>query len=262
MNGTGRCDNGSDDSIASAFVSHATVLKGIDRLEAIEPVTIQVALSSSEQPEHFVFSRTWRVPRLILELSSGLLALTNISFLVSYASLLTEDLLIGLPVLQHLGIDSRILLERNRSALDGTDCFVVKNPTVSKTCGTLGRLMIVRLQRITGRDPTDESETATPPAELYPTRSRENYFASRFDEDPFPDPNLLDLDCPSRDATKRADVLAMIKHSIGNDIPAEFVTSFTELVWEFSSKFSRRFSATPAKVDPLRIELTPDARPA
>lgn len=60
-----------------------------------------------------------------MELCSGRLALRNISFLVSDAVLSSEDMIIGLPVLQHLGIDSRTLLERNRATLHGTDCSYV-----------------------------------------------------------------------------------------------------------------------------------------
>ena len=124
-NATGRCDDGSDDRIASSSIAQEAVLKGIGLLEAIHPITIQVELTSSDQAEAFKFSRVWKVPRLVMELSSGRLALTNISFLVSDAALSREEMLIGLPVLQHLGIDSRTFLERNRATLDGTDCSSV-----------------------------------------------------------------------------------------------------------------------------------------
>lgn len=64
------------------------------------------------------------------------------SFLVLDDTLVTEDIIIGLPVLQHLGIDSRTLFERNSDALDGTSCSTVAHRSVLKSCGTFGRLMV------------------------------------------------------------------------------------------------------------------------
>lgn len=49
MNDTGCCDDSSDDRIASSAVTKAAMLKGIVRLEAIEPTTIQVALKYSDK---------------------------------------------------------------------------------------------------------------------------------------------------------------------------------------------------------------------
>lgn len=49
-----------------------------------------------------------------MKLSFGRLTLADISLLVSDAVLGSEEMLIGMSVLQHLGIDSRKLLERNR----------------------------------------------------------------------------------------------------------------------------------------------------
>lgn len=94
MKGSGRCDDGSDDSIATSKLAQQAVLKGIARLEAIDPVSIQVALTSTDKPESLTFPRVSKVPRLILERSTGRLALTNISFLLSDAALSSEDVLI------------------------------------------------------------------------------------------------------------------------------------------------------------------------
>lgn len=49
MNATGMCDNGSDDSLASSSVAQQAVLKGIGRLDDIQPITIQVALTSTDK---------------------------------------------------------------------------------------------------------------------------------------------------------------------------------------------------------------------
>lgn len=81
----------------------------------------------------------------MLELSAGRLALTNVSFLVADNDLSCEYLLFGFPVLHHLGIDSRTLLERNRVTLDGTYCSSIDHPSITKPRGTLLRLMFTCL---------------------------------------------------------------------------------------------------------------------
>lgn len=105
------------------------MLQGIGRLEQIKSVTIKVALTNTSQGGDYQFSRVWKLPRLVMELSTGRMALNNIAFLISDAKLASEDLLIGLPLLRHLGIDSRTLLERNRAQLDGADCSSVPTPS-------------------------------------------------------------------------------------------------------------------------------------
>lgn len=260
LNGTGRCDDGSDDSIASPTIAQDAVLKGIGRLEAITPVAIQVALTASDKPESFTFSRVWKVPRLVMELSAGRLALNNISFLVADANLSCEDVLVGHPVLKHLGIDSRTLLERNRASLDGTDCSTVDHPTVSSACGSLGRLCIARLQRTHGAEPV--STVSDSPPTLSSDRPRGNYYAHKFDIDPFPDPSLISLhDCSARTDDEKADITAMLAAAKANGFPDSHWPMLEALIWEFADSFSTRFSSTPAKVEPLRIELTADARP-
>lgn len=189
-----------------------------------------------------------------MELSSERLALTNISFLVSDAALVSEDMLIGLPVLQHLGIDLRLLLECNPAVLDGTDCSAAPHPSVSKTCGSFGRLMIARHQRVTGQELIDDSSTTTPHAPpSNPKRPRENYFAHKFDEDPFPDPNLLDLDDKSKDDAEIKYIEAMIQQAIDNDFEARYVKPLRDLFWEFRSTFSILFCRIQSKFDPLHI---------
>lgn len=105
----GRCDDGSDESISSPALAQAAVLKVIGRMTAIAPVHIQVSLKDSGKPATFTFSRTWLVPRLVLQLSAGHMALLNVTFLVADDDTACKDLLVGLPVLRHLGIDVRCL---------------------------------------------------------------------------------------------------------------------------------------------------------
>lgn len=67
----------------------------------------------------------------------------NDLFLVADADLSDEELLIGYPVLKHLGVDIKTLLEQRRDVLDGTDCSEVQYNGLSGG-GAIGRLMLAR----------------------------------------------------------------------------------------------------------------------
>lgn len=85
-------------------------------------VRMSVALKYGDEAQTSSFSRAWTARRIVLKVSSGRMALLNLKFLVADEDLTSEDLLIGLPVLRHLPIDTKTFLENNRSLLDGMDC--------------------------------------------------------------------------------------------------------------------------------------------
>lgn len=117
IDGTGHCNNGSEDSLVSRCLAEAAVVKKIRRNKAIVPVTVKVALAADRKPQPFKFSPKWKVPRLTFYLATELLALLNIYFLVSENDSVCEGFLVRQPVLRHLGIDSRTLLEQQRERL-------------------------------------------------------------------------------------------------------------------------------------------------
>lgn len=132
MNVQGGCDDGSDESFASSSVAQQPVLKGTGRFAIIVPETIQVSLPSAGETKSFKFSFVWKLLRLVMELTSGRRALTNISFLVSKTALASEDMLHGLPILQHLRLDSHTILNatmRHRMAQTITLC---RTPSCAK----------------------------------------------------------------------------------------------------------------------------------
>lgn len=88
------------------------------------------------------------VPRTTLHLASGHLSLVNITYLVADDCLECEYLLIGRPVLLHLKVDSRPLLENKCATQDGTDYSHIVNPKVSKNGVKVNRIMVARLNRI------------------------------------------------------------------------------------------------------------------
>ena len=107
MDAIGRADDGSDDTLVSPKLSEAAALQGIGKLSAISPVLLQVALKQGEEPQKFSFSRIWTAPRTVLQLCTGSLALVDFKYLVADDDLACEPILIGLPVLQHLQVDTK-----------------------------------------------------------------------------------------------------------------------------------------------------------
>lgn len=135
--------------------------KGSVRFAAITPIRLTVALKSGEEAQSFTFSRSWTSPRTVLHLASGRLALVNVTFLIPDDDLACEDILIGLPVLRHVQVDTRTLLENNRAILDGADCSNVGIPSATDRGGRVSRMMIARLNRT--RDDQTETEQAKDP---------------------------------------------------------------------------------------------------
>lgn len=161
-------------------------------MKAIPAVRIPVALKDSGESGTFKFSRTGMVPGLVLKLSSGRMALRNVSFLVADDETACEELLVGLPVLRHLGIDSRRLLEQNWNNPDGTECTIIERSLERRSVGHLGRLMTARLKN-----------TETPPTpNLDPQRTRAKYYDRQTEEDPFPDPFVLQADDGQEEKTR------------------------------------------------------------
>lgn len=143
------------------------------------PVRMSVALRLGYEAQIFTFSRTCTAPRTVQKLSSVRMALLNIKFLVAYADLTCEDLLIGLPVLRHLRIDTKTLLEINLSSLDRIDCEIPEGFYNSKTGGNVSHLMEDRRNKI--QKPVPDYE------KLNPNRLRGNYSKTLAYKDPFLD---------------------------------------------------------------------------
>ena len=140
----GQCDDGSDDSLVSSKIANAVVIKSIRFIKSIKKVELSVALKKGDTAHVFSFSRVWHVPRTILQLSSGNLAVLNVSYLVADDELVDEGLLIGRSVLEHLKVDTKRSLEENRESLDGTDFASVGYRTIPKNGGYVSRIMALR----------------------------------------------------------------------------------------------------------------------
>lgn len=82
-----------------------------------------------------------------MDLASEQLALANVTILIAENDLACDDLLIGLPILCHLLVDTRTLLERNHAAL-AANSSGVGTPAVDNRGGNVGRMMICQLHRV------------------------------------------------------------------------------------------------------------------
>ena len=243
-----RCDDGSDDSLVTPKIAGAAVLRGIGKFKTIKPVHLLVALRKGEDSKPFTFSHSWTVPRTALHLSSGLLALVNVTYLVADDTLNCEDLLIGRPVLLHLQVDSRTLLENNRSLLDGTDCSQVGNPTASDQRGLINRIMVARINRISN----DDVEP------LRSDRAKVNHFRSRNETVPFPDPSLLDpIDVDQHGEIRHA-LETKKKESRENGLLEPYSPHLDSLLDEFVDIFRTSLSAGPSQIFlRSRLSLSP-----
>lgn len=253
---TGRADDGSDESIVSAEAVERAVLNGVGKIRKIKPVTLQVALKSETKAQSFTFSRTWTPPRTILKLSAGPLALLNVRYLVAESNLTAEDVLIGLPVLRHFGVDTKTLLEERRDLLDGSDCSNVE----AGKGGTVSRLMVARLHCVPNEAVSEDCSKEGDPT--YSRDSSVDYYRVREEEDPFPDPSVLDpLDIDQEDAIESG-IDSLLEEANRNGMQGKELERLQRTVRAHKNVFRTSFSAgPPAKVQPLKIDLVPDATP-
>lgn len=127
MIANGRSDDGSVEYIVYEKLAERVVLNGIGRMTKMVQVAIHVSLKDGEKAQNSMFYGIWTPPRTILKFSAVPLTLINVSLLVADADLAAEDVLIGLPVLRHLGVDANLCSQKNRGVLDGADCLTIQN---------------------------------------------------------------------------------------------------------------------------------------
>lgn len=190
-----------------------------------------------------------------MHLASGQLGLAHISYLVADDDLACEELLIGLPVIKQLQIDTRTLLETNRAVLHGSDCSHIGNPTANSRGGSLSRLMTARRNSVANSEIDVERDEKD-------DRPHVDYFECRTVTDPFPDPSLLDpIDHEQRDEVVDA-VGKLLEVARSNGMPQRDVGTLRDLVSDHIDIFRTSLSSgPPADFKPLRIDLREDSKP-
>lgn len=119
MTACGHTDDGSEKSIVSPKPAEKAVLNEIGKIIKIDKISLEAALKNGSSAETFSFSQTCTPPRVVLKLIADPLALVSVTFLIADADISAAELLIGFSVLQHLGVDTKTLLEQKRKVLDG-----------------------------------------------------------------------------------------------------------------------------------------------
>ena len=291
INAKGRCDDGADDSIVSRSLAEKSVLKGIGSIQPIPPIEMKMPIKDDNgESISFTTNRIWKVPRTILRVASGKPALQNISYLIVDGELDPEDVLIGRPVLQHLGVDTATLLDLNREKLHDPDCDNVGNPSIYGNQ--------IRINRITVSSKTkegnDHTATAADPENIYTSistgeqvtaesdsfaempqnvnqqspesfsngRPSKNYFKIRSEPDPFPDESLLDpVDNSQDDDVKNALDKALSSTTV-KEMSSEQLEELSDIIMSNKDVFRLRMcGGAPAKIPPLQVQLTSDAKP-
>lgn len=123
--------------------------------------------------------------RTVLRLAAGPLALVNVTFFVADIGLAAEDLLIGLPVLRHLGIGRETLAEQMRYVLNGADYSTVYATHASSGGGQVSRLMFGSVYHVSDLDADSDGL-------LDASLPHVNYFNFREEQNTFPDKSLLE----------------------------------------------------------------------
>lgn len=158
---------------------------------------------------------------------------------------MSEQLIIGLPVLQHVKVDTRTVFEENLSQLSEPDCTTEQNEDPAKIV-YVDRLMLWRLNR------TEKTPEAQPLVDFKQACK---------EEDPFPDTSLLDpLDS---DHTEKIITAVQEMESIteGAGQKSEFEGKIQELLRVSIDRFRCSQSSRPsANLSPLKVELTSNER--
>lgn len=148
-------DDDVDESIISSLIDETSVLNGIGNMAKIASIRLQIAVTDGIDARKFTFSRTWIVLRTIGKLGGGPLAHLNVEYLVAYTDLSVEDLLLGLMVLHHLGVDTNTFLKERRDLLDGSDCSSIKSSDQKQKTGPGSRLMTALLNCVVNKPIAD-----------------------------------------------------------------------------------------------------------
>lgn len=134
----------------------------------------------------------------MLKLSAGHLGMLNVEYLVADANLAVEDLLIGLPVLRYLGVDSKTSIEERSDLLDGSNCSSISGLR-NESSRFVRCLMIGRLNRISyvniphsSNVISNKSEVTSVPCKHVTRETAIKYYEVHEKVDPFTDSSSFD----------------------------------------------------------------------
>lgn len=79
----------------------------------------------------------------------------NVKVIIPDDDLACEDLLIGLSVLRNFKANTRTIIDKKLHQIDGTDCCNVRHSSVDKNLGSVGSIIIERINRCTKESITE-----------------------------------------------------------------------------------------------------------
>lgn len=184
-----------------------------------------------------------------MHLAASSLALLSVSVFVGYAKIMGEDKRLGCPVLKHLDIDLRTVLENNRSSLDGTGCADI-GMLATKT-KSVGRCLISRHQVIKGITTISSENTHQPTSLLYPYQPRTSYWLTDIEADPFLNPSVINPVDDFQAADIQSSILEMLNAALFERFPEHRFVNHQSLVGDYKNSFRSDFLAVPAGDVPL-----------
>lgn len=123
MESARRADNDSE-KLSRHRNFRTTSLNVIGKLSEIQPVKIKIALKYNREATFIKFLKICTLSSIVLRLTAGPLALVNVSFalvnvtfLILNCELAPKEVLLWIPLLQHLGTDTNIILENIATTL-------------------------------------------------------------------------------------------------------------------------------------------------
>ena len=151
--------------------------------------------------------------------------------MVTDAEISDEYVHIARPLLQHLAIHSRTVMEAHQSSLTETDCHNVRRSmkSTSKVC----RVIIARTMRVRNGPPTIEGNGMASSKKMddkkmeipsHPERHHSYYYDNRHMPDRFPNASLIDLPDVDLSASIKTAVYDMLTDTFTKGFPkARFV---------------------------------------
>jgi hypothetical protein len=217
-----------------------------------------------------------------LHLAAGPLCLRNVKWLVVEHAM--DEVLLGRPLLEALGLDAPTHLSAARENYNNMDCSEVPSMI---TGGKLTRLLLRGLveppeetigtivsslgheapcEKSSGLPDKGTNQPSNPnmgSSELTKLNSgKDSVTYGEQDADPVEIPQLLDLPDPSDQEQINSLVKGMILQAVENGLPPEHEPALHELTQEFADIWNISLTAgPPAKLSPLVITLKDDAVP-
>jgi hypothetical protein len=189
-----------------------------------------------------------------LQLHAGPLRLRNLKWLVAENDM--DEVLLGRPLLNALGIDAEAHLAAVRDIFQDLDCETIPSVVAG---GRLSRILIHRdhtSQGYGGTEPPTDTSPDTSPTESGSPATPVVY--GDRDHDPIENGSLLDLPSTVSDANISDSIEGMLTMASAKGLSPTMAPQLRTLVLEFADIWRLGFNSDPpARLPPMQISLQP-----